>query len=207
MEQDHANVGRRESHPPDRQNPIPTSRPQAHHRSLPSVSRQPATTRTLLRTARGPEGTTDRDRRPPPRRHSGRPRVAVPSHRQPSDPAKETRHLVTTRPSTGRFAFFYSQVSTEDQHDREASRTRQLSSPRAPIEPAGGQIVAEFFDIDRSRWLPWKHRPQAACPPAAVPTRTAASTPGASANPNAPLVRLIRNVVDNRRETTQGEAR
>ena len=29
------------------------------------------------------------------------------------------------------------------------------------IRPAGGEIVAEYFDIGRSRSLPWKRRPQA----------------------------------------------
>jgi site-specific DNA recombinase len=60
-----------------------------------------------------------------------------------------------------RFAF-YGRVSTEDQQDPEASRNWQLSRSRALIEPAGGKIVAEFFDIGLSRSLPWKRRPQAA---------------------------------------------
>ena len=29
------------------------------------------------------------------------------------------------------------------------------------IEPHGGQVVAEFFDIGQSRSLPWKRRPEA----------------------------------------------
>jgi site-specific DNA recombinase len=60
-----------------------------------------------------------------------------------------------------RFAF-YGRVSTEDQQDPEASRQWQLSRSRQLIEPHGGTIVAEYFDIDRSRSLPWKRRPQAA---------------------------------------------
>ena len=57
---------------------------------------------------------------------------------------------------------FYGRVSTEDQQDPEASRNWQLSRSRTLIEPAGGQIVAEFFDVGMSRSLPWKRRPQAA---------------------------------------------
>jgi site-specific DNA recombinase len=60
-----------------------------------------------------------------------------------------------------RFAF-YGRVSTEDQQDPQASRNWQLSRSRALIEPAGGQIVAEFFDVGLSRSLPWRRRPQAA---------------------------------------------
>ena len=37
----------------------------------------------------------------------------------------------------------------------------QLSRARSLIEPAGGEIVAEFFDIGLSRSLPWKRRPEA----------------------------------------------
>jgi DNA invertase Pin-like site-specific DNA recombinase len=57
---------------------------------------------------------------------------------------------------------FYGRVSTEDQQDPESSRSWQLTRSRALIEPRGGQIVAEFFDIDRSRSIPWQRRPQAA---------------------------------------------
>ena len=57
---------------------------------------------------------------------------------------------------------FYGRVSTEDQQDPEASRAWQISRARALIEPRGGQIVREFFDVGLSRSLPWKRRPQAA---------------------------------------------
>jgi len=63
-------------------------------------------------------------------------------------------------PQPLRFAF-YGRVSTEDQQDPEASRAWQLSRSRALIEPAGGQVVAEFFDIGLPRSLPWKRRPEA----------------------------------------------
>lgn len=60
-----------------------------------------------------------------------------------------------------RFAF-YGRVSTEDQQDPGASREWQLSRARAVIESVAGRIVTEFFDVGRSRALPWKRRPQAA---------------------------------------------
>ena len=56
---------------------------------------------------------------------------------------------------------FYGRVSTEDQQDPEASRQWQRSRAQALVEPHGGEIVAEFFDVGESRSLPWKRRPQA----------------------------------------------
>jgi site-specific DNA recombinase len=53
-------------------------------------------------------------------------------------------------------------VSTEDNQDIESSRGWQLPRARTLIEPRGGQIVAEFFDIDKSRSIPPARRPQAA---------------------------------------------
>lgn len=70
----------------------------------------------------------------------------------------------STLPAVGRklsFAFC-GRVSTEDQQDPEASRLWQLNRAQALIEPAGGMIVAEYFDVGQSRALPWKRRPQAA---------------------------------------------
>ena len=60
-----------------------------------------------------------------------------------------------------RFAF-YGRVSTEDQQDPAASRAWQLRRSEALIEPHGGVVVAEYFDIGQSRSLPWKRRPEAA---------------------------------------------
>lgn len=60
-----------------------------------------------------------------------------------------------------RFAFG-GRVSTEDQQDPESSRRWQLSRARALVEPAGGEIVAEYFDVGQSRALPWQRRPEAA---------------------------------------------
>jgi site-specific DNA recombinase len=59
-----------------------------------------------------------------------------------------------------RFAFL-GRVSTEDQQDPESSRAWQLSRARALIEPKGGEIVEEYFDIGQSRSLPWQRRPRA----------------------------------------------
>ncbi len=60
-----------------------------------------------------------------------------------------------------RFAF-YGRVSTEDQQDPESSKQWQLHRSRQLIEPAAGAVVEEFFDVARSRSLPWKRRPEAA---------------------------------------------
>ncbi|MEV0827984.1 recombinase family protein [Nonomuraea rubra] len=57
---------------------------------------------------------------------------------------------------------FYGRVSTEDHQDPEASRAWQLHRARALIESRGGRIVAEFFDVDKSRSIPWQLRPRAA---------------------------------------------
>lgn len=62
--------------------------------------------------------------------------------------------------TTTRFAF-YGRVSTENQQDPESSKQWQQSRARSLIEPHGGELVAEFFDIGLSRSLPWKRRPQA----------------------------------------------
>jgi site-specific DNA recombinase len=56
---------------------------------------------------------------------------------------------------------FYGRVSTEDQQDPASSRAWQLRRAMELVEPAGGAIVAEFFDIGQSRSLPWKRRPEA----------------------------------------------
>lgn len=56
---------------------------------------------------------------------------------------------------------FWGRVSTEDNQDPESSRAWQLTRARTLIEPHGGQIVAEFFDIDKSRSIPPQRRPEA----------------------------------------------
>ena len=60
-----------------------------------------------------------------------------------------------------RFAF-YGRVSTEDQQDPASSKQWQMSRAKSIIEPTGGVVVAEFFDIGQSRSLPWKRRPESA---------------------------------------------
>ncbi len=57
---------------------------------------------------------------------------------------------------------FYGRVSTEDNQDPRSSRAWQITRSRALIESRGGVIVTEFFDIDKSRSIPWQRRPQAA---------------------------------------------
>ncbi|GAA0397514.1 putative recombinase [Acrocarpospora corrugata] len=57
---------------------------------------------------------------------------------------------------------FYGRVSTEDNQDPRSSRNWQITRSRALIESRGGVIVAEFFDIDKSRSIPWPRRPHAA---------------------------------------------
>jgi DNA invertase Pin-like site-specific DNA recombinase len=57
-----------------------------------------------------------------------------------------------------RFAF-YGRVSTEDNQDPVASRNWQLTRAKALIEPRGGLIAAEYFDIGDSRSTPWWRRP------------------------------------------------
>src|ERR1700691_727657 len=55
---------------------------------------------------------------------------------------------------------FYGRVSTEDWQDPVTSQARQLQ--QATMLVAGnGVIVAEFFDAEESRTLPWARRPQA----------------------------------------------
>lgn len=56
---------------------------------------------------------------------------------------------------------FYGRVSTEDQQDPVASRHWQMSRAQALIEPVGGRVVREYFDIGQSRSVPWPRRPEA----------------------------------------------
>jgi site-specific DNA recombinase len=56
---------------------------------------------------------------------------------------------------------FYGRVSTEDQQDPQSSRSWQLTRSRALIGARDGVIVTEFFDVDKSRSIPWQRRPEA----------------------------------------------
>jgi len=55
----------------------------------------------------------------------------------------------------------WGRVSTEDRQDPESSRGWQHARGKALIEPHGGRIVTEFFDIDKSRSIPLQRRPEA----------------------------------------------
>jgi len=78
-------------------------------------------------------------------------------------PTSNTPFGSPSLPTARRIRFaFCGRVSTEDQQDPEASRNWQLARGRGLIEPAGGVIVTEFFDIGLSRSIPWKRRPEAA---------------------------------------------
>ena len=56
---------------------------------------------------------------------------------------------------------FYGRCSTEDNQDPETSRAWQLSNAQKFVEPLGGSVVAEFFDIGLSRSVPWERRDEA----------------------------------------------
>jgi DNA invertase Pin-like site-specific DNA recombinase len=62
--------------------------------------------------------------------------------------------------TTIRFAS-WGRVSTEDRQDPESSRAWQHARGKALIQPHGGVIVAEFFDIDKSRSIPPQRHPEA----------------------------------------------
>ena len=62
--------------------------------------------------------------------------------------------------NTIRFAS-WERVSTEDRQDPESSRAWQYARGKSLIEPHGGVIVTEFFDIDKSRSIPPQRRPEA----------------------------------------------
>ncbi|MEU5789754.1 recombinase family protein [Micromonospora purpureochromogenes] len=65
-----------------------------------------------------------------------------------------------TTPQPKPFAF-YGRVSTEDNQDPESSRSWQLTRATTLIQPHGGRIVTEYFDVGQSRSLPWQRRAQA----------------------------------------------
>lgn len=67
---------------------------------------------------------------------------------------------MTMADTTIRFAS-WGRVSSEDRQDPESSRAWQYARGKALIEPHGGVIVAEFFDIDKSRSIPPQRRPEA----------------------------------------------
>ncbi|XVQ07380.1 recombinase family protein [Spirillospora sp. CA-255316] len=56
---------------------------------------------------------------------------------------------------------FWGRVSTQDRQDPEASRAWQYARADQLVTPHGGEIVAEYFDIDKSRSIPPARRPRA----------------------------------------------
>jgi hypothetical protein len=56
---------------------------------------------------------------------------------------------------------FYGRCSTEDNQDPKSSLAWQLGEAARFVEPLGGEIVEEFFDIGQSRSLPWERRDEA----------------------------------------------
>ena len=53
---------------------------------------------------------------------------------------------------------FYGRCSTEDNQDPETSLAWQLGNAQKFVEPLGGHIIAEYFDIGQSRSVPWERR-------------------------------------------------
>ncbi|WP_432874775.1 recombinase family protein [Kribbella sp. CA-245084] len=66
----------------------------------------------------------------------------------------------TSRSGVGRLAF-YGRCSTEDNQDPRTSLAWQLGEAQRFVEPLGGLVVAEYFDIGQSRSLPWERREKA----------------------------------------------
>jgi DNA invertase Pin-like site-specific DNA recombinase len=56
---------------------------------------------------------------------------------------------------------FYGRCSTEDNQDPETSLGWQLGNARKFVEPLGGVVVAEYFDVGQSRSVPWDRRDDA----------------------------------------------
>ncbi|MGW5645349.1 recombinase family protein [Saccharopolyspora sp. NPDC003752] len=56
---------------------------------------------------------------------------------------------------------FYGRCSTEDNQDPETSYGWQLGTATKFVEPFGGTIEAEFFDVGQSRSVPWERRREA----------------------------------------------
>jgi hypothetical protein len=49
-------------------------------------------------------------------------------------------------------------VTAEDNQDPKTSRGWQFGNARKFVEPVGGRVVAEFFDVGQSRSVPWDRR-------------------------------------------------
>src|SRR5262245_16276415 len=69
---------------------------------------------------------------------------------------------VADAPETGIGAVaFYGRCSTEDNQDPKTSRAWQLGNASKFVEPLGGRVVTEFFDVGQSRSVPWDRRERA----------------------------------------------
>lgn len=55
----------------------------------------------------------------------------------------------------------YGRCSTEDNQDPETSRGWQFGNASKFVEPLGGVVTEEFFDVGQSRSVPWERRPEA----------------------------------------------
>ncbi|MGW0891544.1 recombinase family protein [Saccharopolyspora gloriosae] len=53
---------------------------------------------------------------------------------------------------------FYGRCSTEDNQDPETSHGWQLGNAQKFVEPFGGVVAAEYFDVGQSRSVPWERR-------------------------------------------------
>lgn len=67
---------------------------------------------------------------------------------------------------------FYGRCSTEDNQDPETSLGWQLGNARKFVEPLGGRIVAEFFDVGQSRSAARRCWPRGEEPPPSEPSQT-----------------------------------
>jgi DNA invertase Pin-like site-specific DNA recombinase len=56
---------------------------------------------------------------------------------------------------------FYGRCSTEDNQDPETSHGWQIGNALKFVEPLGGEVVDDYFDIGQSRSVPWERRPEA----------------------------------------------
>nr|CEL13531.1 Site-specific recombinase [Kibdelosporangium sp. MJ126-NF4]CTQ99215.1 Site-specific recombinase [Kibdelosporangium sp. MJ126-NF4] len=56
---------------------------------------------------------------------------------------------------------FYGRCSTEDNQDPETSYGWQIGNARKFVGPLGGEIVEDFFDVGKSRSVPWDRRGEA----------------------------------------------
>ncbi len=117
------------------------------------ISGHPSRGRTRPAPAR-PSPSVDHDTRPPTINHRAA-LVLIEMIRE-----ARRQNLAQSAPTTLRkvervirFAF-YGRVSTEDQQDPASSKQWQLHRSKQLIEPAGGVVVTEFFDIGQSRSLP-----------------------------------------------------